>query len=315
MTKPTSTLIVAPVSEPTTVIDTTITTITAVTPVASPVKTVLDFEDAMQKGLVPSSYFQGSAVSSASTITDQYISSGFVMEHAALANLGVGHAASGTMAIAPVSALGKVDYDAPVTFHFVKEVDTSVTKTVTQVATSTTFGEVKGNGNSIPTNNDNSIATKNANGATPVNDHNAEVISSSVTKSATATTVTANYVDGTVNYFAYSPDTNGRSFNTITITAFALDGHKVGQISVRETANITAPIVLSGIGEFHSVTIDSTLRVVSWGGIAIDNLTIGEVHANVQPSSQTSTTMSEVTLVGVFDEAAYFNPAMLVGIP
>ncbi len=242
MSKPSSSLVTAAVREPTTVIDTTVTTVTSVTPVASALKTVLDFENAMQLGLVTSSYFQGSAVSSASMITDQYIRSGFVMEHAALTNLGVGHAASGTMAISPVSTVGKVDYDAPVILHFVKAVDTSITKTVTQIATGTSFGAVKGNGNSIATNNDNSIATKNANGATPVNDYNAEVLTSTITKTATASTTNANYVDGTVDYFAYSPDLDGKSFNTITITALALDGHKVGQVSVRETTNITAPI-------------------------------------------------------------------------
>jgi hypothetical protein len=84
-------------------------------------------------------------------------------------------------------------------------------------------------------------------------------------------------VDGTVNYFAFSPDLDGRSNNTITVSAFALDGHLVGKVTVKETTNIKTPIVLSGFGEFHSVTIDSTLINKSWGGIALDNISIGAV--------------------------------------
>jgi hypothetical protein len=248
-------------------------------------------------------------------VTDQYQSKGVVLENAALANLGVGHAPSGTMAILPVSSLGKVDYDAPVTLHFVKEVDTTVAKTVTQVAISTVYGEVKGNGKSIPVTHDSSSRIKNENGANPVNDHNSEVTTTTETKTATATATTAAYVDGTVSFFSYLPDLDGRSFNTITLTAFALDGHMVGQVKVQETSNFTAPIVLTGLGEFHSVTIDSTLINKSWGGIAMDNVTIGEVHSAIQPTSQTDLSTSEVKLVGSYDPLVFFNPLLLVGTP
>ncbi len=200
--------------------------------------------------------------------------------------------------------------------HFVLEVDTTVTKTVTQVATSSTIGPVKGNGNSIPSNNDNSFNVKNVNAATPINDHNAEVKNSTAVKTATAAaSTTASFVDGTVNYFSYSPDLDGRSFNTVTLTAFALDGHIVGQVKVQETINIATPIVLTGFGEFHSVTIDSTLLNKSWGGIALDNLTIGEVHSGILPATQVESLISDVSLVGAFDPMIFFNPLLLIGIP
>lgn len=191
MTKPS--LITARVTDPTTVIDTTIATAISIAPAVSPTKTVLDFEDGALKGLLPTSYFQNSLVPAASMVTYQYINQGITFEHAALANLGVGHAASGKMTIVPVSTSGKVDYDAPVTLHFVKAVDTTVTKTVTQVATSTSYGAVKGNGNSILSNNDDSINHKNKNGVTPVNDHNAEVITTVETKTATASVTSTQY--------------------------------------------------------------------------------------------------------------------------
>lgn len=120
-------------------------------------------------------------------------------------------------------------------------------------------------------------------------------------------------MDGTVNYFAFSPDLDGRSNNTITVSAFALDGHLVGKVTVKETTNIKTPIVLSGFGEFHSVTIDSTLINKSWGGIALDNISIGEVHANVQPSTQFDSAVSEVSIVGAYDPAVVFNPSLLLG--
>jgi hypothetical protein len=306
---------IASTSEPTTAITTTINTVTTVTPSLSPSTTVLDFEDGVSLGLQPSSYFQGSSVTKASLVTDQYQSNGIVLENAALVNLGVGHAPSGTMAIAPVSSLGKVDYDAPVTLHFVKEIDTMVTKTATQVAISTLYGEVKGNGKSIPVTHDSSSSIKNQNGVNPVNDHNADVTISTETKTATATATTAAFVDGTVSFFSYLPDLDGHSFNTITLTAFALDGHMVGQVRVQETSNLTAPIVLTGLGEFHTVTIDSTLINKSWGGIAMDNVTIGEVHSAIQPTTQTDFSSSEVRLVGSYDPLVFFNPLLLVGTP
>jgi hypothetical protein len=98
----------AKVSDPTTVIHTTVTTVTTVAPMPSPVKTVLDFEDREVRGLLSASYFQGATVAKDAMVTDQYINMGFVIEHAAIADLGIGHAVSGTLAIVPVSSLGKV---------------------------------------------------------------------------------------------------------------------------------------------------------------------------------------------------------------
>jgi hypothetical protein len=278
-----------------TVVETTVKMVTTVTPVVSAVKTILDFEDCGTTGLVPTSYFQGSVVAPTAKITNQYIDKGVVLSNAALVALGLGHAASGVDAIAGISADGKIDYDAPVTISFVKEVDTMVTTTTT--ARSITSSAVKGNGKSIEKNNDDSDSHKNEHGKDPVNDHDSnETVTVNVIKS---TVVTPTYVDGTVNYFSYSPDFDGASGNTITVSAYDLVGKLVGSVSVREVGNIVTPIVLTGIGEFHSVTIDSTLVNKSWGGIAMDMVTYGEVHSPVVASSHTDTSFAAVTLVGV----------------
>ncbi len=102
---------------------------------------------------------------------------------------------------------------------------------------------------------------------------------------------------GTTDYFAYSADLAGRSQNTITLSAFAIDGSLLGQVQYVETSTFRTPLSISGLGQFHSVTVDQTLYDTSSGGIAIDLVTFGEVINVPEPSSLL---LFGVGLAGVF---------------
>ena len=80
--------------------------------------TILSFEGPLPPGLVATSYLQGTAVPNAARVTDQYLSTGLVISGAALVNLGVGHAPSGTNGLAGIDGNGNLDYDSPLTFSF-----------------------------------------------------------------------------------------------------------------------------------------------------------------------------------------------------
>ena len=82
-------------------------------------QTTLDFENSLPLGLVAQSYIQGSSIPSNQLLTDQYINMGVSVLGATIANLGFGHAASGTNALAPVNLINNtVDYASPVTYSF-----------------------------------------------------------------------------------------------------------------------------------------------------------------------------------------------------
>jgi uncharacterized protein (TIGR03437 family) len=83
----------------------------------------LDFEPPLSAGLAPMSFIQGSAVPFQARITDEFASVGVLMENAALVNLGVGHAPSGSNGIGPISPNGTLDYASPITFTFVSPND------------------------------------------------------------------------------------------------------------------------------------------------------------------------------------------------
>lgn len=83
----------------------------------------------------------------------------------------------------------------------------------------------------------------------------------------------------TTDFFAYSADFGGGSGNTITISAFDVDGSLVGQVSYVETGTFISPLTLSGIGQFHRVTVDQTLYNRYSGGIALDLVQFGELSA------------------------------------
>lgn len=232
---------------------------TVVTPVVTPIVnntivtsqplpfTQINFEDFSQFGLVPTSYVQGSVVNSKSIITSQFMDRGILLQNAALVELGNGHASSGKEAIAGTKN-GKLDYDAAIQFAFTTKVYNT--------------GPVKGNGNSIGHTNDQSNNHANSNANDPINDH---TVGSSVS------------VRGTVSYFAYTPDKNGASGNTITISGFDVNGNLLGKVSVVEKTHNMGPIVLTGVGEMYSVTVDNGLRIKSWGGIALDDVTFDSV--------------------------------------
>lgn len=208
--------------------------------------TTVDFEDFASYGIIPTSYFQGAAVNPKSVVTNQFINKGLLISNAALIELGLTHAASGKDAIAGITN-GKIDYDAAIKFGF-------VTKAVNS-------GAIKGNGNSIEHNNDQSDNHANEHSNTSVNDHS----------------VTTTQVRGTVSKFSYTPDKDGASGNTITITGYDVHGVLLGKVSVVERGNNLQPIVLSGVGEMYTITVDSTLRNKAWGGIGVDDISYDSV--------------------------------------
>ena len=94
-------------------------------------------------------------------------------------------------------------------------------------------------------------------------------------------------VAGTTDFFAYSPDVAGYSGNVITISAFGLDGSLLGQTQYVETGNFMSPLSISGIGQFHRVTIDQTLYDRTSGGIALDLVQFGAISAASAPEPGT----------------------------
>ncbi|MBY0474408.1 MAG: PEP-CTERM sorting domain-containing protein [Nitrosomonas sp.] len=94
-------------------------------------------------------------------------------------------------------------------------------------------------------------------------------------------------VIGTTDFFGYSADLFGSSGNIITISAYGLDGSLVGQVSYTETGNFTAPLTISGVGQFHSVTVDQTLFNTNSGGIALDLIQFGNISIAAVSEPQT----------------------------
>lgn len=84
-------------------------------------------------------------------------------------------------------------------------------------------------------------------------------------------------VTGTTDFFAYSPDLAGGSGNVVTISAFAIGGALLGQVSYIETGTFTSPLSISGIGQFHKVTVDQTLYSQNSGGIMLDLVQFGDI--------------------------------------
>jgi len=85
------------------------------------------------------------------------------------------------------------------------------------------------------------------------------------------------------NYFAYAPDLAGGSGNIITISGYDVSGNLLGQSSYTETGTFNSLLTLSGIGLFHSVTIDQTLFNRYDGGIGIDLVQYGDLVAAPVP--------------------------------
>jgi hypothetical protein len=91
--------------------------------------------------------------------------------------------------------------------------------------------------------------------------------------------------DGTkaalTDFFSYAPDLAGGSGNIITLSAYDLLGSLVGQNQYVETG-VFGPgnlPTLSGIGQFHLVTIQQTLFNQYSGGIGIDLVQYGDLTA------------------------------------
>jgi PEP-CTERM motif len=88
--------------------------------------TIINFEAPLPGGLVPIDYVEDTPVTLQARITSQYGNLGVLLENAALVNLGLGHATSGTNGLAGISALGTVDYGSPVIFTFVDPLNNAV---------------------------------------------------------------------------------------------------------------------------------------------------------------------------------------------
>jgi PEP-CTERM motif len=86
---------------------------------------------------------------------------------------------------------------------------------------------------------------------------------------------------GTTDFFAYSPDWGGGSGNVITISAFGLDGELVGMVHFTESGTFASPLAISGMGQFHKVTVDQTLYDRTSGGIGLDLVQIGDIAVAV----------------------------------
>lgn len=79
---------------------------------------ILDFENPLPNGLLPTSFWQGTSAPTASLVTDQFLSDGLVVSGAALVAGGIGHSASGMNSLAGVDSDGNINYDATVAFSF-----------------------------------------------------------------------------------------------------------------------------------------------------------------------------------------------------
>ncbi len=90
-------------------------------------------------------------------------------------------------------------------------------------------------------------------------------------------------VKGTTEYFAYRPDLGGGSQNLITISAFDLNDLLVGQATYLETGTFSTPLFISGVGQFHKVTVDQTLYDTYSGGIMLDMVEFGDISASTVP--------------------------------
>lgn len=93
-------------------------------------------------------------------------------------------------------------------------------------------------------------------------------------------------VEGTTDYFAYRTDLGGGSGNVITISAYDLTGALMGQASYLESATSMTPLSISGIGQFHRVTVDQTLQSTYSGGIMLDLVEFGDIEVGRVPEPQ-----------------------------
>jgi len=99
--------------------------------------TIINFESPLPGGLVPVDYVEDTPVTLQARVTSQYGNLGVLLANAALVNLGLGHATSGTNGLAGISALGTVDYGSPVIVTFVDPLNNAVPWVTNRLAIST----------------------------------------------------------------------------------------------------------------------------------------------------------------------------------
>lgn len=106
-------------------------------------------------------------------------------------------------------------------------------------------------------------------------------------------------IAGTTNYFAYRPDLGGGSGNVITISVFDLDDSLLGQITYVENTTFTSPLLISGVGQFHKVTVDQTLYNTYSGGIMLDLVEFGNITSESSVPEPTSLALFVLGIVGL----------------
>ena len=99
--------------------------------------TIINFEPPLPGGLIPIDFVEDTPVTLQARVTTQYGNLGVLFENAALVNLGLGHATSGTNGLAGISALGTVDYGSPVIFTFVDPLNNALPWVTNHFAIST----------------------------------------------------------------------------------------------------------------------------------------------------------------------------------
>jgi hypothetical protein len=82
----------------------------------------------------------------------------------------------------------------------------------------------------------------------------------------------------TTDFFGFSGDLWGGSRNLVTITAFDLAGQALGYADYIETGTFSSPLVITGFGQFHLVTVHQTQYQRGTGGIGIDLVSFGDLQ-------------------------------------
>jgi hypothetical protein len=116
---------------------------------------------------------------------------------------------------------------------------------------------------------------------------------------------------GTTDYFSYAPDLGGGSGNVVTISAFDFDGALLAQVQFTETGTFAAPLSISGIGQFHKVTVDQTLYNTNSGGIGLDLIQFGDISRAQPIPEPTSLALCALALAGTLSarQARRFSTA------
>jgi hypothetical protein len=104
-----------------------------------------------------------------------------------------------------------------------------------------------------------------------------------------------NSVPWVTDQFAISTDQLGGSLNTTSVSAYDIDGNLIGSVSHLETDG-SVTLELQGVGQIHTVIVESTLMNHLSGGIGLDDLTF---DAPSSPSIVPESTSLALCTLGV----------------